>query len=530
MASDIVSDLLGLLPPLILMVLGMIVLLWDLGLRSGHKSRLVVFSLIGVGIAGASAISGVIGSNGARIPLFGGGMVSDPFGNLFNIVLCVIAALSLLMSDRYIADKNIDQGEYYALVLFSTAGAMLMAMANDLVNVFLGLEVLSVALYILSGLARREVRSQESAVKYFLLGAFATGFLLYGTALVYGAVGLEARTMSVLGGQISFTNFDTIRYILGQSSTLATSPVFGAGVALLIVGLGFKAAIVPFHLWTPDVYEGAPTPVTAFMSAGAKAGAFAAFIRLFEMLLPGGEAGRISAQTYGAVLWGLAAATMIVGNVLAVRQTNIKRMLAYSSIAHAGYILVGVLAYATQPGNDIARGAVLYYMFAYTFMNLGAFAVVIWLGRGAGEYVEIRDYAGLAREQPLAAATMAIFMLSLAGIPPAAGFFGKLYLFLGAVHAGQIALACLGLLVSVIGVYYYLNIIVQMYFRQPEQDFSTVQPRGGARIAAIAAAAASLILGIITVTHFTPGTGMPKSVPPPGQLMGPPGGASVPPR
>lgn len=498
MASDIVA----LAPPILLVLVGMIVLLSDLGLASGAKRALVVLSLIGCGAAAAAAIWLI---NNPATTAFGGGMISNRSGNLFNIVLCIVAALSVLMSDRYLEEKHINQGEYYALVLFSTSGAMLMAMSNDLVNVFLGLEVLSVALYILSGLARREARSEESAVKYFLLGAFASGFLLYGTALIYGSVGLAIRELGTTFSAVSFTNFDTITRTLQEAPGLARSPVFVAGVALVIVGLGFKAGVVPFHAWTPDVYEGAPTSVTAFMSVAAKAGAFAAFIRIFEMLLPAPFKG------YNAVLWGLAAATMIVGNVLAVRQTNIKRMLAYSSIAHAGYILVGVLA-----NNDLGRGAVVYYMFAYTFMNLGAFALVIWLSRSGREYTQIRDYAGLAREQPLAAATMAVFMLSLAGIPPAAGFFGKLYLFLGAVQADLVGLAILGLLASVIGVFYYLNIIVQMYFTAPEHGFDQVSA-SGAKTAAVIAAAASLLLGVFAVRAFMPSPNAPTTVQQPEQ-------------
>lgn len=491
---DTFKDIIAVAPPIIMIVIGMVVLLWDTALADKDRGRLVWLSLI-LGCFGPAAAAVAALSSG-EATAFGGGMISDNFGNLFNLVLCIIAGLSILMSDKYLAEKGINHGEYYALILFSTSGAMLMAMSNDLVNVFLGLEVLSVALYILSGFARREMRSEESAVKYFLLGAFASGFLLYGTALIYGAVGIAVKSgQAVATG--SFTNFDTIAQALTTGPGLAASPLFVAGVALIIVGLGFKAAIVPFHSWTPDVYEGAPTSVTAFMSAGAKAGAFAAFIRLFEVLIPAHDA-------YVAVLWALAAVTMIVGNVLAVRQSNIKRMLAYSSIAHAGYILVGVLA---STNSALASGAVLYYMLVYTFMNLGAFALVIWLSRGDRELVEIGDYAGLSRAHPGAALVMAIFMLSLAGIPPAAGFFGKLYLFMGAVQAGYVGLACLGLLASVIGVYYYLNIIVMMYFREPERDVAPTMIAGGARVAAVIAAVASLLLGIVSTGPFRPNSG-----------------------
>jgi proton-translocating NADH-quinone oxidoreductase, chain N len=507
--------------PIIVMVLGMVVLLMDLNAEStrAQRQRLVWISLLG--LAGAFVMAMAAGFGIKTLPsdvrpeasYFGGGMVGDRFGALFSMVLCIIAALSLLMSDRYLEEKGLNQGEYYALILFSTAGSMMMAYAYDLVNVFIGLEILSVALYILSGFARRELRSEESAVKYFLLGAFASGFLMFGTALVYGAVGTSLLTVQTeVEKNASLTNFYTIAMALRDTAStatpLASSPIFVAGIALLIVGLGFKAAIVPFHSYAPDVYEGAPTSVTAFMSAGAKAGAFAAFLRVYQILLPSEAA----TGPYRSVLWGLAAATMIVGNVLAVRQVNIKRMLAYSSIAHAGYILLGVLATGAVGlrGNEmdearsVAQGAVLYYLFVYTFMNLGAFAMVIWLSRRNGrEFLNIQDYAGLARQQPGAAAVMAVFMLSLAGIPPAAGFFGKLYLFLSAVNSGYTGLAVLGLLTSVIGVYYYLNIIVTMYFRPAVNDFSETLG-GGAKTAALIAAAATLLLGVIPVPAFSP--------------------------
>jgi NADH-quinone oxidoreductase subunit N len=519
--TDYLSVFRTLLSPILVIVFGMVVLLMDLGTPSRERrQRVWGFSLLGLALAFAGALPQLAiptlpsGVKPDQL-ILGEGVVGDSMGALFCMVLCVIAALSILMSDRYLEEKGINQGEFYALVLFSTAGAMVMALAYDLVNVFVGLEVLSVALYILAGFARRELRSEEAAVKYFLLGAFASGFLLFGTALVYGSVGIAVNSQGLFldSPNASFTNFYVINDVLRQSAqhgtSLAAMPMFIAGVALVIVGLGFKAAIVPFHSYAPDVYEGAPTPVTAFMSAGAKAGAFAALIRLFTAILPAETADH---ATFGYVLWGLAAATMIVGNVLAVRQTNIKRMLAYSSVAHAGYILVGVLASAAPRGGaalvgaaaPLAQGAVLYYLFAYTFMNLGAFAVVVWLTRRDGrEYLDIRDLAGLARSHPGAAAAMTIFLLSLSGIPPAAGFFGKLYVFLAAVYAGYPGLAVLGVLCSVIGVYYYLNIVVTMYFRQPEHEFGPALA-GTAKSAAVIAAAATLVLGVIPTGAFSP--------------------------
>lgn len=500
--NETLQGIRGLAAITIVLVVGMIVLVMDAGKEDNARRRVLPFiSLFGLALAGLVAYISSI-----NVPTlspdvepnavyFGGGMIADSFGGLFSFVLCLVAGLAIAMSGQYLEEKHLNAGEYYALILFSTSGAMMMAHAFDLVNVFIGLEVLSVSLYILSGFAKRERRSEESAVKYFLLGAFASGFLLYGTALVYGAVGLAAQERGLAITGTSYTNFYAIGEVLRASAQagtpLVSSPLFVTGVALILVSLGFKASIVPFHSYAPDVYEGAPTPVTAFMSAGAKIGAFAALARLFTVLLTGTEAG-----PFRLVLWVLAAATMIVGNVLAVRQTNIKRMLAYSSIAHAGYILVGVLATGYDVSSIAARQAILFYLFVYTFMNLGAFAVVIWLGRGGGEYLNISDYAGLGKRQPAAAAALSVFLLSLAGIPLTAGFLGKLYLFFAAIKAGEIGLATLGLVVSAIGVFYYLNVVVQMYFREPVHDFDA--PReGGARTAAVFCAVATVVFGIL---------------------------------
>jgi len=505
--------------PIIVTVLGILALILDLGdgSRTRAQRRLIyLLSIAGLLIAALFAVAS-IGVPDAEPGItttaasFGGGMVADRTGGMLSVILCLVAGLAITMSDRYLEEKHLEQGEFYALILFATAGAMIMAMAFDLVNVFVGLEVLSVSLYILSGFVRRDRRSEESAVKYFLLGAFASGFLLYGTALVYGAVGLAQKAAGIpMAPGASFTNFgvisDTVRLTAQTTASLGTSPLFIVGVALLIVGLGFKAAIVPFHSYAPDVYEGAPTPVTAFMSAAAKIGAFAALIRLFAILLPA-DALATTANSFApfhSVLWGLALATMIVGNVLAIRQTNLKRMLAYSSIAHAGYILVGVLASSAPAASQNAQAAVVYYLFTYAFMNLGAFAMIIWLGRGGGsEYTQISDYAGLAKQQPFAAAVMALFMLSLSGIPPAAGFLAKLYIFTSAVQAGMPGLACAGLVVSAIGVFYYLNIIVTMYFRPGTTDFRTVRG-GGAMVAAVFCAFCTLVFGLFSPGVFAP--------------------------
>jgi NADH-quinone oxidoreductase subunit N len=509
--TSTLTDIQNLIAPILVTVVGMLVLLMDVGTGAEGRRRLLPLLSI-VSLIGAAALALVAGYPSTTAPAgqqaitsFAGGMVSDRLGAFFTVVMCLAAALAIGMSSRYLEERHLKSGEFYALILFSAAGGMFMALAYDLVNVFVGLEVLSVALYILSGFARRERRSEESAVKYFLLGAFASGFLLYGMALIYGAVGLAVVQQGIQIDGVSYTNLGVIGQALHESTLkgapIAASPIFVTGVALLIVGLGFKAAIVPFHSYAPDVYEGAPTPVTAFMSVGAKVGAFAALMRFAHVLANAGDGG---AEPFRFVVWTLAVATMLVGNILAVRQTNIKRMLAYSSIAHAGYLLVGVLASGVPVAFEYANQAVVYYLFVYALMNLGAFGLVVWLGRsGGGEYLNISDYAGLARRKPWAAAAMSLFMLSLAGIPPAAGFLGKLYLFMSAVTAGYGELAVIGLIISAIGVFYYLNIILTMYFREPAQEFTEAQP-GGARLVVAICALATLVFGVAPIPGVAP--------------------------
>jgi NADH-quinone oxidoreductase subunit N len=473
------NDYFAIAPMLWVIILGMVVLLVDLALPRDRKSPLVAISLIGLLIPAGYCLwlsnQGITG--------FDGTIVADNFALVFQFILLVIAALSILLSEKYIQQKGINYGEYYALMLFSTSGAMLMAASRELILIFIGLEILSIALYVLSGFARTEARSEESAMKYFLLGSFSSAFFLYGIALVYGGTG--TTRLDLLAG-IPATALSGSPYSL-------SSPYTMAGFALLIVGLAFKAAIVPFHSWTPDVYEGAPTSVTAFMSAGAKAGAFAAFIRVVSSLLPLAHTYPSIYGGFEAVLWGLAVLTMLVGNILAVMQNNIKRMLAYSSIAHAGYILVGLLAQ-----NPEGRAGILFYVLAYTFMNLGAFGILILLARRGAEPVTMDDLQGLGKRQPLAAGLMALFMLSLGGIPPTVGFMGKLFIFYAAVQAHQYALVVIGLVVSVIGVFYYLRVIARMFFQPENREYPanvwSFSP--GANVAVWVSAIATLVLGI----------------------------------
>jgi NADH-quinone oxidoreductase subunit N len=333
-------------------------------------------------------------------------------------------------------------GEYYALLLLAAAGMMMMGSATDLIVLFLALEIFSLALYILTGLHRNSPRSTEAAMKYFLLGAFASSFFVYGAALIYAATGTTQYT--AIASMIS-----------GGGADMA---LLYSGIALLLVGFGFKVSLVPFHMWTPDVYQGAPTPVTAFMSVGTKAAAFAAFIRVLLMALPAQQ------PAWGWALAILAMISMVLGNFAALREKSLKRMLAYSSIAHAGYILTGLV-----PGTSGGADAALFYLFAYAFMNIGAFAIILAMEKAGEDDALQNRAAGLGERQPLLAFAMAVFMFSLAGVPPLAGFFGKFFIFKAAVDGGWAWLAAFAMLNSVVGAYYYLRVTVAMYFEHPDE-------------------------------------------------------------
>lgn len=401
---------------------------------------------------------------------FNGMAVADNFALFFKFIFLFTTLMTLLMSIRYLRKEGFEHGEYYVLVLFAAVGMMLMACAADLIIIFLGLETFSLSIYVLAGFFRGDPRSGESALKYFLLGAFSTGFLLYGIALIYGAAGS--------------TNLQKIMELL-KGGSLLQSPFMLIGMGLLIVGFGFKVASVPFHMWTPDVYEGAPTSITAFMSVGPKAAGFAAFLRVFLYSL-----GPLQDYWVG-ILWTLAVITMTLGNITAIAQPNIKRMLAYSSIAHAGYILVGMVA-----GGTAGLTGILFYILAYALMNLGAFGIVILYGRKGEENVLVSDYRGMAARHPWPAAAMAVFMFSLAGIPPTAGFVGKFYIFSAAIDAGYIGLAIIGVLNSVISVYFYLRVVVMMYMRDPEKEPGALDFSPALIATLIIAAVGTLQMGI----------------------------------
>jgi NADH-quinone oxidoreductase subunit N len=451
-------------PWLAITVTAILILVLDaLSPKGGRKVCFSWLALAGLAVS-AVLTAGLWGKTGTD---FAGMVYLDSFSCFFYMVFILGAALTILISRQYLEDYGKNLGEYYALILFATLGMMLMAAGAHLIMIFLGLEVMSIAVYVLAGLFREDVRSNEASLKYLILGSFSSAFLLFGMAMLYGAA----------GGTL-FLNELPKRLALETAS----QPLILAGIGLLLVGFGFKVASAPFHMWTPDVYEGAPTSVTAFMSVAVKAAAFAAFARVFFLAF-----GAMKVD-WTMLLWIMAVATMTIGNVSAIAQTNIKRMLAYSSIAHAGYLLVALVA-----ANQLGAISLLYYLLAYTLMNLGAFGVVILVGRKKDSYLNIYDYSGLAAQHPVLAASMALFMFALAGIPPTAGFVGKFYIFSAAIKAGYIWLAIIGVMNSLVSVYYYLRITVLMYMRPAETDLGPVA-FSPAQTAVVAVTAAGVLL------------------------------------
>lgn len=446
------------LPPLVLVVWATVQLLADLFIA--NKRTTAYLALLGLA---ASAAAAVPYWGGQPITSFAGMARIDDTAIVIDWILLLITAITILFSIDYLKRQSIEMGEYYSLLLFTTAAMMTMAHGTNLIVLFLSLEWVSIGLYVLAGFAYPRIRSEEAAMKYLLYGAFAAGFLVYGIALVYGATGTADLV----------TIANTI-----QDRGLGSSPILLVGIGLLIVGFGYKISMVPFHMWTPDVYEGSPTPISAYMSTATKAAGFAALLRVFQLALPG------LIEVWQIPLAALAALTMVIGNVAAVAQNNIKRMLAYSAIAHAGFILCALVA-IDVPG---AVQSFLYYILAYSLTNLGAFAVVIALEQAGEERFDIADLAGIGWRQPLLGATMAIFMLSLAGVPPLAGFFAKWLVFQSAYQAGFWWLALIGLLSSVISAFYYLRIIVNMYMRErtePVRSFTTSPMLVGVAFAAL---------------------------------------------
>jgi NADH-quinone oxidoreductase subunit N len=433
-----------------------------------RDERMPIYGLGLIGLGGAAIASGVLWNSDAKSLEV---IRSDNFALFINIVLCIVGALTMLMSNDVIEREQIPPGEYYALTLFAICGMMMMAAATDLLVIFVALEVLSLAVYVLTGIRRQSAAGAEAAFKYFLLGGFSSAFFLYGVAFAYALSGS--------------TRIEEIGTALSAQATGTPSTIALLAVGLMAVGFAFKVSAVPFHMWTPDAYEGAPTIVTAFMSTGVKAAAFAAFARVFLSPLEPLQAHWIP------MLSVIAAVTMIFGTVVGVVQTNIKRMLAYSSIAHAGYLLLGIIS-----ANRDGKASLLFYLLAYAVTNIGALGIVALLGTPQEQHDELRDFAGLWRARPALAGLMTIFLLSLGGIPPTAGFIGKWYIFSAAIQEGHYGLAIIGVLTSVVSVFFYLRIVVMMYMTE-----GTEIPRPRVPAAAMAglalAVAAVFYLGIL---------------------------------
>ena len=428
-------------PITLLTVWACVILLLDLFIPKKRKGITALLSALSLAVTLGFTLAQI----GSEQTGFFGMVVLDGFSLFVNALLLVSGLLGVALAYGYVKRMGIERGEYYTLLLFSVTGMMLMAQAADLIVVFLALELLSIPLYVLAAFARPKLESEEAGMKYFLLGAFATGFIVYGTALVFGATG--STNLSAIVESAS----------KGTSSLLLT-----IGAALVLVGFGFKVAAVPFHMWTPDVYHGAPTAVTAFMSSGVKIAGFAALLRVFATAFPS------LAADMTDILWALAALTMILGNFIAISQTNIKRMLAYSSIAHAGYILMAFVPYGNPEVRDVSIAAGLFYLASYAVTNFGAWGVVIALEKAEGKGLEIVEYAGLGKKYPALAAAMTVFMLSLIGFPPTLGLVGKFYLFRSVIAGGYVWLAIIGVLTSLISAYYYLRVVVTMYMKDGE--------------------------------------------------------------
>jgi NADH-quinone oxidoreductase subunit N len=465
------ADMIRFLPEIILTVAGtfLMVLTPSLGRRPatgafGHLSILALFAALGAAVFAYQQPGDA----------FGGMLLVDGFATFFRVLVIGVGILTALSSYRFLVRQGAETGEYHALLLFSIAGQCLMAAANDLIIIFIGLEISSIASYVLTGYLRDDKRSSEAALKYFLLGSFATAFFLYGVALLYGATGT--------------INLAAVRGVIAGQNGPGPLPIFlGAAAALMFVGIGFKVSAAPFQIWAPDVYQGAPSPVTAFLSTGPKAAAFAIFLRIFMTAFePGGHG-------WEPLIWFSALASMTIGNFAALTQSNIKRMLAYSSIAHAGYVLV-----ALDARSGTGAAAAMFYLAAYALMNIGAFAVVGHLSGKGERYQNIEDFAGLGRKQPVMAALFSIFLLSLIGVPLTGGFFGKFYIFKAALDSHLVWLTVLGLLNSAVAAYYYLRVLVMMYFREPAAAANEVEPpTAGLLTALIVSAGGTLLLGIL---------------------------------
>ncbi|MCG6920575.1 MAG: NADH-quinone oxidoreductase subunit N [Acidobacteria bacterium] len=468
-------DLRPLVPAIIVGVTGLVVLLAQAFTPKDRRAPSAPLSL--TGLLAALAAVWLLASGGGRGAVLANAVSADAYSLFFQALLLGIAAVAVLLSPSYLRANGLDRGEYYALLLFSVVGMLGLVSSLELVSMFVALEIMSIALYGMAGLYRSRMESQEAALKYFVTGAFSSAFFLYGVALLYGVSGS--------------TSLDRLEWAVSTLTTdSAALALLGAG--MLLVGFGFKIASVPFHMWAPDVYEGAPTPATALMSAGVKAAAFGALLRVF------GSALHALAGEWQPLVASLAVITMVVGNLAALAQGNLKRMLAFSSVAHAGYVLTALVASPGQAGE-----AVLFYLVVYGAVNLGAFGTIAALSREGREPLSLGDVAGMAERRPALAAALAVFLVSLTGIPVTAGFVGKFYLFNAAVTAGWVGLALVGVLMSVVSAYYYLRVVVAMYMRDPlgEDTWARVSP--SATVALALSAVITLVLGIYPAPVLT---------------------------
>lgn len=469
-------QLVHLVPLLILAGMACVVLLAETFSRSPRRTGVAVLAFATC-VAALAAIVVEASQITAPVRLFAGMLVVDRTALFLDFVAVLAALATVAIAPSYMREQDFEFGEFHALVLITTAGMVIVVHASHMATLLIGIETMSLGAYVLTGCLRRSLRSAEAALKYFLMGAFATGFLVYGIALVY----------TTTGGELSYAG------IAAKINIAARSPFFYIGEYFLIVALGFKAAVVPFHMWAPDAYDGAPTPVAGFMAAGVKAAAFGAILRLLDSAFSH-QLMVFDPRGWASILSVLAVLSMVLGNLAAIRQETVKRMLAYSSIAHAGYLLVGIVALGS--GGEGARQAVLYYLLAYTITTLGAFGAVAWIASRNDERLYIDDWAGIGTARPAVAFAFTIFLLSLGGIPPTAGFFGKFYVFRSAMQVPQLTwLVIVAVLNAVVSIYYYLRVVVAMYFRDSTRPFEAPNP-ATTRAVLIVAAILIVVLGI----------------------------------
>ncbi|MEN6483159.1 MAG: NADH-quinone oxidoreductase subunit N [Anaerolineaceae bacterium] len=462
------KDIFAILPTIIVAGWGVILLVADLWIPRERKG--IVAALAVFGLAAAMGVALTMG--GKADTAFGGMVVVDGFSNYLTILFLASGIAGIAIAHDYLKRMQIIRGEYYVLMLFSVAGMMMMAQANNLLMFFLSLEMLSIPLYILTGFAHPKIESEEASLKYFLMGAFASGFVLYGSAMIFGAT-----------AQLGFP--EIIASIKSGTANMVLLPI---GAALLLVGFGFKVAAVPFHKWTPDVYQGAPSPVTGFMSVAVKAAGFAALLRIFIVIFP------VISESLTPVFWVIAALTMITGNLIAVAQKNVKRMLAYSSIAHAGYILTAFVAFGNNVVVNDMVAATLFYLLAYGLTSFGAWSVLVLVEKEYAQGLELEDFSGLGTKYPWLGASMLVFMMSFAGIPLTMGFWGKFYLFRTAVGAGYSSLVLIGLITSIFSAFYYLRVVVFMFMKPGEP---TVRRNFWVSLVIVGCALAVVLLSVV---------------------------------